>query len=71
MSTTRAKFKCTSVTVTEIGSTILLEPVTQGSPENENFFKWTPFGKIEIGTINPSVTFNPGKEYYVDFNQVD
>lgn len=72
MSTVRAKFKVTSVTESE-GSlkTVTLQPVTSGSPENEKFFKWTPSGSIQIGTINPdaSAQFAPGDQFFVDFTK--
>jgi hypothetical protein len=70
---TRAKFICDEVSQTINGGKITLSPVTSGSPENENFFKWTPYGKIEIGTINPEVLkqFVPGMQYYVDFTKVE
>ena len=66
----RAKMKCVSITNTQNGSSIKLEPVIAGSPENEEFFKWTPYGFCELGTINDEVIkqFKPGKEYYVDFS---
>ncbi len=71
MSTTvRAKFKVQSVTESEGGlKTANLTPVTSGSPENEKFFKWTPGGQIQLGTINPhaAAQFVPGKQFYVDF----
>jgi hypothetical protein len=65
----RAKFKCVELTQTENGEKIKLIPVSSGSKENENFFKWTPYGSIEIGTINTEAAkeFNVGKQYYVDF----
>lgn len=66
---TRSKFKCISVTNLEYGNSVKLEPVTCGSEENEKFFDMTPFGQIEMGTVNPSVKFEPGKEYYVDFSE--
>ena len=69
MSTTRAKFRCESVTTTESGKSVKLQPVAGGSEENESFFKWTPYGSIEIGTINENVNFVPGKEYFVDFTE--
>ncbi len=70
---TRAKFKCDEVSQTVNGGKIILSPVTSGSPENEEFFRWTPYGKIEIGTINPKAIkqFIPGKDYYVDFTKCD
>lgn len=67
MSITRAKFKCTNVEFQGEGSSVKLEPVVSGSSENEDFFKWTPYGSIEIGTINPNVKFEEGEQYYVDF----
>lgn len=65
----RAKFRCESKTQYANGQTLKFLPVTCGSAENEKFFKWTPSGLIEIGTINNEAAeqFIPGKEYYVDF----
>ena len=66
----RAKFEVESVTETKGGSfSVKLNPVTSGSPENDSFFKWTPYGKIEIGTINKDAAaqFVPGSQFYVDF----
>lgn len=68
--TVRAKFKVTSITETEGGNKqIKLQPVTSGSPENAEFFKWTPYGSIDMGTVNPAAAeqFKPGAEFYVDF----
>lgn len=67
--TVRAKFKVSEVTQHEQGASIKLVPVTSGSPENEQFFKWTPWGEIKIGTINPAAAeqFKPGAQFYVDF----
>lgn len=67
MTTTRAKFLCTSIKETMSGKVIELNPVTGVSEENKNFFKWTPSGKIEMGIVNDNVKFLIGKEYYVDF----
>lgn len=49
---------------------IKLVPVVGGSEENKKFFRWTPFGKIEIGTLNPEAwkQFPLGAEIYVDFS---
>ncbi len=67
----RYKFKCTvkSFLLNGIGSVELI-PVASGSEENQNFFKWTPWGKIEIGSINEEALkqFQPGKEYYIDIS---
>lgn len=61
----RAKFRCNSVE----DQTVNLSPVIGGSEENDQFFKYTPFGEIKIGTINEAALaqFEPGKEYFVDF----
>jgi len=69
----RCKFKCTSKTEKEAGFAITLEPVTHGSPENESFFKWTPWGKMEVGTINAEAAaqFDVGKEYYIDISPAE
>ena len=49
--------------------TIHLSAVTDGSPENKEFFKWTPSGRIEIGVLNEVAwkEFPLGREVYVDF----
>jgi hypothetical protein len=68
--TVRAKFKVQSITETEGGfKSIKLLAVTSGSPENAEFFKWTPSATIDMGTVNPAASeqFKPGKEFYVDF----
>ena len=41
-------------------------PVYSGSPENEEFFKWTPGGDLSLSVVNPDVEFEPDKEYYID-----
>jgi hypothetical protein len=66
---TRAKFVCDEVATTIHGRTIRMFPVTSGSEENKEFFKWTPSGKLEMGIVNPDVEFVPGKEYYLDFTE--
>jgi hypothetical protein len=66
----RAKFRVTSVTQFEnTSSKVTLQPVTNGSKENEQFYKWTPGGSIELSTINAEAAaqFVPGKEFYIDF----
>jgi hypothetical protein len=65
----RAKFKLTARIENQAGHSLTFEPVTTGSPENDQFFKWTPWGKVEIGTVNPEAAagFKVGGEYYLDF----
>lgn len=68
----RAKFKCTSVMVSDaedLGSVVTLEPVISGSEENEKFFQMTPWGKLHMGVVNPDVQFEVGQEYYIDFSK--
>lgn len=68
--TVRAKFKVQSITEVEGGlKTASLTAVSSGSPENAEFFKWTPSARIELSTMNPVAAeqFVPGKEFYVDF----
>jgi len=65
----RAKFKLIEKTEIVGGGKVKFQPVTGGSTENDSFFKWTPYGSIELGTINLTVldTMIVGKDYYVDF----
>jgi hypothetical protein len=65
----RCKVKVEAVTHTLSGVSVKFAPVTSGSEENKSFFKYTPYGSIELGIINPDVTDGlvPGDEYYVDF----
>lgn len=74
MSSVRAKFKVISVTTVEGGlSSVKLQPVTSGSDENKEFFKYTPSGSIDLSTINAAAAsqFVPGAEMYVDFTPVN
>ena len=55
------------------GYTLIFEPVTSGSAENDSFYKWTPWGKLEMGTVNAEAAkqFEPGKTYYLDFTPAE
>ncbi len=69
----RAKFKCDSITKYAMaGGDVKLSPVTNGSKENEEFFKYTPTGEFVLRTVNESafLQFTPGEEYYIDFTKV-
>lgn len=71
-----AKFKVETVgPIAEDGSVsgVTLVPVVGGSKENEDFFKWTPGGKIELGTTNANAAkaFKLGQEVYVEFTPVE
>lgn len=68
----RAKFYVYSVTrITGGNVSVLLQPVTSGSEENKDFWKYTPSGKLEM-SMNAGVpaadAFEPGQEYYLDFS---
>ena len=73
MSTTRAKFRVEEVGQNMSGHYVNLRPVTGGSPENEQFYKYTPCGEIKLGTINAeaAANFAPGKQFYVDFTPAE
>ena len=47
-----------------------LQVVTGDSEENKQFFRSTPSGTIEVGTVTRGI-FKVGKEYYVDFTEVE
>lgn len=74
----RAKFYVTEVKQSrnhwggnegELLTTIKLAPVNGLSEENKEFFRWTPAGSIDLGTVNPAVAaqMHIGNEFYVDF----
>lgn len=70
----RAKFKVISKqSDPSNGTTISLFPVISGSAENEQFYKWTPSGQVQLNTVNDLAAeqFIVGKEYYVDFTPAD
>jgi hypothetical protein len=72
----RAKFVCNSYETSLQGKeecrTIKLSAVYDNSPENKEFFKWTPNGQITMGVLNQKAwsQFRLGGEYYVDFTPV-
>jgi hypothetical protein len=55
------------------GHEVEFTPVTGGSPENDSFFKWTPYGSIRLGVLNDAVIegLEPGKTYYVRITEAD
>ena len=51
-----------------------LRPVQLGlSPENEEFFRTTPSGEISVSikTSETPAHLNLGKDYYIDFTEVE
>ena len=45
--------------------------VADGSPENESFFKYTPYGELKLGVVNPEAVkdLKIGKSYYIDISE--
>jgi hypothetical protein len=69
----RAKMKCDSkeqeaYEMEMLGGTVRLSPVTSGSEENKQFYRYTPGGQLVLSTINQAAfdQFEIGQEYYVD-----
>lgn len=62
----RCKFKITEFDK-ETGR-VKAEPVVSGSAENESFFKFTPWGSFEVGTVNEKALegMEVGREIYLD-----
>lgn len=62
----KCKVRLDKITRTATGYELTYAPVTYGE-----FFKYTPYGQIHLGTINENVVrdLEPGKEYYVEFTE--
>lgn len=65
----RAKFTCAEINFGVDGARVTMQPVTDGSKENEEFYKWTPGGNIVLDVVSKDTAkkFETGQEYYVDF----
>ena len=65
----RCKFKCESVK----DGRVILRAVTSGGSENDEFFKWTPNGLLDLSTVNePALAqFTVSAEYYIDIHLAD
>lgn len=72
--TTRCKFHCNEVIKRSHRNhgepdSFLYEAkfsvVYDGSPENKEFFKWTPTGNLSVGVYKED-RFQPGQDYYID-----
>jgi len=52
-----------------IMTSLVFEPVAGDTEENKKFWAASPFGKIELGIVNPEAVeeLEILKEYYVDF----
>jgi hypothetical protein len=65
----RAKFTCTEKIPNGEGFEYKFLPVVGGvTKENDSFFKYTPWGSLNMGVVNPDVVFEVGKQYYLDFS---
>jgi len=70
----RMKFTITSKEeVPGGGYNIKAIPVTSGSKENDEFFRWTPSGELKFGTINKVAAdlIHVGKAYYIDISPTE
>ena len=69
----RAKFKCTSVKVTEYSEEPSLQAEYSESPEDNQFSAATPWGALSMGITAKGARgyFVPGHSYYLDFTPVE
>jgi len=68
----RAKVYVECVTISETCETVTMRPVTNGTPEDNSYSKYTPHGAITLTLTNPNLlrTLRPGMKFYVDFESV-
>ena len=76
MSKVRAKFVCNGITdyPQNEQKSVSLNPVISGSEENKAFAKYTPGGNVQLSISYETQAanfFEVGREYYLDFTQVD
>lgn len=71
--TVRAMFTCDEKVETRDGYTLRFSAVVGSSELAEKYFKYTPFGSIEMGTVNEAAAaqFKPGASYFVDFTPTE
>lgn len=76
----RAKFKVYAIEASSYGEdgrilkTVKMRPVyADKSPENKEFYKWSPCGELSLGVLNEAASeqFHLGKEYYLDFTPAE
>jgi hypothetical protein len=69
--TVRCKFRCRSAPAAGEGPfTAAFEPVTSGSPENDQFFQYTPTGLLTL-SVTRQQHFEVGKEDYLDITPAE
>lgn len=75
----RAKMKVQSVTLTEYGEILKMNPVCKsglypadGTDEDNTYAKFSPSGSLELTVNNPALhgQIKPGQTYYLDFTEV-
>lgn len=66
---TRCKFRCDSITDNGDNFNAAFSVVYNGSPENKEFFKYTPGGQLTLNVVNNAVKFEVDKEYYLDLTE--
>lgn len=80
--TTRAKFRCQTESTKvwdrrhadEHGAPREYEFAAvydDGTSENARYAKATPIGRLTITVDNPAVSFEPGKNYYLDITSAE
>lgn len=70
MATTRAKFKCISITnscFTEGIEYKFTAVQSNDIPEDQSFSRYTPVGNLSMTVNNPNIKFELGGYYYLDF----
>jgi hypothetical protein len=72
----RAKFRVHNIKDQGAGLAVIeLHPVYSSDPQSENakFFDATPWGSIQLGTVNAAAAeqFKAGGEFYVDFTPAE
>lgn len=68
----RCKFRLDSIEKKEDGTAALtMTAVTNGSINDNLYFTMTPYGRLEIGTVNKKVVdkMKIGTEYYIDISE--
>jgi hypothetical protein len=66
-------FTCDEKIETRDGHRLKFSAVVGNTELAEKFFKYTPYGQLEMGTVNAEAAsqFKPGKAYYLDFTPAD
>lgn len=71
--TIRAKFILVEKTETAHDFNLKWHPVISGSKENEEYFKYTPWGELKLGGLKAIVAnhLTVGKAYYLDIIEAE